>query len=142
MAKGAYILADAADGKPDILLLATGSEVGLCIEAYEQLSQEGINVRVVSMPSWELFEQQNQDYRDEVLPPEITARIGVEQASVFGWHRYIGPSGEIVGMQTFGASAPLKELQKKFGFTAEHVVTKAKDLLAQQAGELRMVSNA
>ena len=144
VAQGAYILTDATDGQPDILLLGTGSEVGLCIEAYEQLSAEGIKPRVVSMPSWEFFEQQEQAYRDRVLPPEITARIGVEQAGIFGWHRYVGPTGEIVGMQTFGASAPLKELQKKFGFTAEHVVVRAKDLLAQQNSgpELRLASNA
>ena len=132
--KGAYILADAPDNKPDILLLATGSEVALCVQAYEQLTAEGIKARVVSMPSWELFEQQDQAYRDGVIPPDVTARISVEQAGTFGWHRYVGPAGRTIGMQTFGASAPLKELQKRFGFTAENLVATAKDLVAKQAG--------
>ena len=134
VAKGAYILADAPDNKPDILLLATGSEVALCVQAYEQLTAESIKARVVSMPSWELFEQQDQAYRDRVIPPDVTARISVEQAGTFGWHRYVGPAGRTIGMQTFGASAPLKELQKKFGFTAENLVATAKDLIATQAG--------
>ncbi|MEW6299249.1 MAG: transketolase, partial [Thermodesulfobacteriota bacterium] len=115
VAKGAYILADAPGGKPDILLLASGSEVGLCVAAYEQLTAEGIQARVVSMPSWELFEQQSQEYRDSVIPPAVAARVAVEQASTFGWSRYVGPAGGIIAMKTFGASAPLKELQRKFG---------------------------
>jgi transketolase len=126
VAQGAYVLADAKDGKPDVLLLATGSEVSLCIEAYEQLTAEGINARVVSMPSWELFEQQSQAYRDHVMPPEITARVSVEQASTLGWERYVGPHGRTIGMQTFGASAPLKALQKTFGFLSASVVAAAK----------------
>jgi transketolase len=126
VARGAYILADAEDGKPDVLLLATGSEVSLCIEAYEQLKTEGIKARVVSMPSWELFEQQSQDYRDSVIPPSITARVCVEQASTFGWGEYVGSSGARIVMHTFGASAPLKELQRKFGFTPDKVVAAAK----------------
>ncbi|XGV97651.1 MAG: transketolase [Leptolyngbya sp. BL-A-14] len=125
-AKGAYILADADDGKPDVLLLATGSEVSLCIQAYEQLKTDGIKARVVSMPSWELFEQQSQDYRDQVLPPQITARVSVEQAATFGWERYVGRTGQMIGMHTFGSSAPLKDLQKKFGFTPDAILDAAK----------------
>lgn len=131
VAKGAYVLADAADGKPEVLLLATGSEVSLCLDAYEQLQQEGIGARVVSMPSWELFEQQPEPYRESVLPPEVTARVSVEQASTLGWARYVGADGHSIGMKTFGASAPLKELQRKFGFTPENVVFAAKRQLAK-----------
>ena len=120
------MLADAEDGKPEVLLMATGSEVALCIDAYEQLKTEGIKARVVSMPCWGLFDLQSQEYRDSVLPPSVTARVGVEQAATLGWHRFIGLDGHIVGMQTFGASAPLKELQKKFGFTPDQVVAAAK----------------
>lgn len=123
---GAYILADASDGKPDVLMLATGSEVALCIQAYETLKTEGIKARVVSMPSWELFEQQSQDYQDQVLPRDVTARIAVEQAATFGWERYVGRTGHIIGMHTFGASAPLLALQQKFGFTPDQVVAAAK----------------
>ncbi|HVS31610.1 MAG TPA: transketolase [Thermoanaerobaculia bacterium] len=125
-AKGAYILADAEGGKPDVILMASGSEVSLCVDAYEALKKEGIRARVVSMPSWELFEKQEQSYRDEVLPPKVLARVGVEQASTFGWSHYLGLTGHRIGMRTFGASAPLKELQKKFGFTAEKVIEAAK----------------
>src|SRR5262245_41601695 len=131
LSKGAYILADAKGGKPDLLLLATGSEVALCVEAYEQLTADGVKARVVSMPSWELFEQQDQAYRDHVIPPEVTARVSVEEASTFGWNRYVGPTGESIGMHTFGASAPLKALQTKFGFTPERVVAAAQGQLAQ-----------
>jgi transketolase len=130
VAKGAYVLADAEGGKPDVILVASGSEVSLCVEAFERLKTDGIRARVVSMPSWELFEQQNRSYRDDVLPPEVTARVSVEQASTFGWERYVGRGGTRIGMQTFGASAPLKELQKKFGFTVEHVVEAARDQVA------------
>ena len=133
VARGAYVLADAEGGRPEVILLSTGSEVPLCVEAFERLTAEGFRVRVVSMPSWELFEQQNQSYRDVVLPPEVTARVSVEQASTFGWQRYVGPTGRMVGMKTFGASARLKELQKKFGFTVEHVVEAARDLVAGRA---------
>jgi transketolase len=129
--KGAYVLADAPGGKPDVLLLTTGSELGLCVAAYEQLSGDGIKARVVSMPSWELFEQQSQAYRDSVIPPAVSARVSVEQASTFGWSRYVGLTGTSIGMQSFGASAPLKELQKKFGFTTENVVAAAKAQLAR-----------
>ncbi len=129
--KGAYILADAPSGKPDVLLLATGSEVSLCVAAYEQLSQQGVGTRVVSMPSWELFDQQPREYQESVLPPAVTRRISVEQASTVGWDRYVGPAGRIIGMRTFGASAPLKALQKKFGFMPETIVSAAKELLGQ-----------
>jgi transketolase len=132
LAKGAYVLADAKAGRPDVLLLATGSEVALCLEAYEKLTADGVKTRVVSMPSWELFERQSQEYRDHVLPPEVSARVSVEEASTFGWSQYVGATGQSIGMRTFGASAPLKELQKKFGFTPEHVVTAAKAQLARR----------
>jgi transketolase len=128
-AKGAYILADADDGQPEVILIGTGSEVSFCVDAYEQLKSEGIKARVVSMPSWELFEQQSQEYRDSVLPPSVTARVSVEQASTLGWARYVGLTGCSIGMETFGASAPLKALQQKFGFTVEHVVEEAKKLV-------------
>ncbi|MCA9471408.1 MAG: transketolase [Nitrospirales bacterium] len=141
VAKGAYILADADDGEPDVLLLATGSEVSMCIEAYEQLKVEGVKCRVVSMPSWEIFEQQPLGYRDAVLPPHVTARVSVELASTFGWGQYIGTKGQSIGMKTFGASAPLKELAKKFGFSSEHVVVAAKAQL-EQAKNLSFVHPA
>jgi transketolase len=124
--KGAYVLADAADGKPDVILMATGSEVHLCVKAYEQLSQEGVKARVVSMPCWEIFEEQPKEYRESVLPESVSARVSVEQASTFGWRRYTGLRGVTIGMETFGASAPLKELQEKFGFTPEKIVSAAK----------------
>jgi transketolase len=130
--KGAYVLAEADGGNPDILLLATGSEVHLCVNAYEQLTAEGIKARVVSMPSWELFDQQDQQYWDNVLPPHVTARVAVEQAATLGWDRYAGAKGRIIGMNTFGASAPLKALQKKFGFSPECVIAAARALLAKQ----------
>jgi transketolase len=132
VARGAYVLADDPAGKPEVLLLATGSEVSLCVEAFERLTSEGVHARVVSMPSWELFEQQNQSYRDSVLPPEVTARVAVEQASPFGWERYVGPTGSMIGMMSFGASAPLKELQQKFGFTVDRVVEAARAQLAHR----------
>ena len=120
-----------------MLLLATGSEVALCVEAYEKLKAEGINGRVVSMPSWDIFEyycKKHPEYRESVLPARVTARLAVEQASTFGWDRYIGSAGRCIGMETFGASAPLKELQKKFGFTPERVVAVAKELVAKPRG--------
>ena len=110
-------------GKPSVILIGTGSEVALCVDAYESLTREGIAARVVSMPSWELFEQQDQAYRDSVLPPEVTARVSVEQASVIGWDRYVGMNGAKIGMHTFGSSAPLKDLLTKFGFTPDKVVS-------------------
>ncbi|HEV2960959.1 MAG TPA: transketolase [Candidatus Angelobacter sp.] len=129
LAKGAYILADAPNGKPELILMATGSEVSLCLSVYEELSREGRKVRVVSMPSWEIFEKQSREYRDSVLPPEVKARISVEQASTLGWAQYVGHDGITIGMKTFGASAPLKELQKKFGFTPDAVMEAARKLL-------------
>lgn len=132
LAQGAYILADAADGKPDVILIGTGSEVALCVSAYEKLTAEGAKVRVVSMPSWELFEHQSQEYRDRVLPPNVTARVAVEQASTFGWERYVGLTGMVIGMKTFGASAPLKDLLTKFGFTPDGVIAAAKQQLAKK----------
>ncbi len=129
LARGAYVLADVPDGKPDVLLLATGSEVVLCLEAHERLKAEGIKARVVSIPSWELFDDQPQEYRDHVLPPDVTARVSVEKASTFGWAKYAGASGHRIGMRSFGASAPLKDLVKKFGFSAEQVVAAAKEQL-------------
>ena len=131
LAKGAYILADAQGGKPDVLLLASGSEVALCVEAHEQLTAQGIRSRVISMPSWELFHDQDAAYRDSVLPPDVTARVSVEQASVFGWAHFGGLSGESIGMRSFGSSAPLKDLQKEFGFTVERVVEAAKAQLGR-----------
>jgi transketolase len=131
VAKGAYILADAPDGKPEVILMATGSEVSLCIAAYEQLVSEGIRARVVSMPSWDIFEKQDESYKQHVLPPEVKARVGVEQASTFGWSQYVGPSGRIIGMRTFGASAPIKDVLKKFGFTSDHVAEAARAVIRE-----------
>jgi len=129
-AKGAYVLADAG-GKPQVILLSTGSEVSLCIDAFEKLKAEGIRARVVSMPSWELFERQPEAYRAEVLPPDVKARVSVEQASLMGWSYYTGVGGFGIGMHTFGASAPLKALLKKFGFTPEKVVEAAREAIAR-----------
>jgi len=131
VARGAYVLADAPGGNPEIILIASGSELSLAAEAHGKLVAEGIRSRVVSMPSWEIFEDQTREYRDRVLPPAVTARIAIEQASTFGWDRYVGPSGLVIGMKTFGASAPLKELQKKFGFQPDRVVGAAKTLLGK-----------
>ncbi len=130
LSHGAYILADAPGGNPEVIIIASGSEVSLAVEAHEKLLSEGIRSRVVSMPSWEIFEQQPRAYRESVLPPNVTARVAVEQASTFGWERYVGTSGQVVGMNTFGASAPLKELQRKFGFEPDHVIAVAKQQLA------------
>jgi transketolase len=132
--RGAYVLADADDGRPDVLLLASGSEVSLCVDAYERLKSEGIRARVVSMPSWELFEQWCRvfpGYREQILPGSVSARVSVEKASTLGWARYVGARGTTIGMETFGASAPLKELQQKFGFTPEHIVRAAREQIAQ-----------
>ena len=124
--RGAYILADSENAAPEVLLLASGSEVSLCVQAFDQLKAEGIPARVVSMPSWELFEQQTPEYKNSVIPAVVVPRVSVEQASTFGWERYVGLRGYSIGMKNFGASAPLKELQKKFGFTVENVVAAAK----------------
>jgi transketolase len=131
LARGAYVMADAADGFPQIILIASGSEVALVIQAHEALTARGIRSRVVSMPSWDIFEQQPQSYREEVLPAAVTARLAVEQGSVLGWRDYVGSQGRVLGMKTFGASAPLKELQRKFGFEPEHVVSVAMELLGR-----------
>lgn len=129
LAKGAYIQVDADNGKPEVILIASGSEVHLCIEAYEQLKVEGINTRVVSMPSWELFEKQNPEYKEEILPSGVLLRVSVEMAATLGWSKYVGPKGCSIGMETFGASAPLKDLQKKFGFTPDKIVSVVKELI-------------
>jgi transketolase len=132
VARGAYVMADARGGSPEIILIASGSEVSLVVDAHEVLTSRGIRARVVSMPSWEIFEHQPQSYRDEVLPPGVKARIAVEQGAVLGWERYVGASGRVIGMKTFGASAPLKELQRKFGFEPERVVAVAMELLGRK----------
>jgi len=131
VARGAYVLADPPAGKPEVILIASGSEVSLCVNAHEALLAEGIRSRVVSMPSWDIFEHQPQAYRDSVLPPDVTARVAVEQASTFGWERYVGWSGRVIGMKTFGASAPLKELLRKYGFEPERVTEVVKELLGK-----------
>jgi transketolase len=131
LARGAYVLADAEGGAPEVILMATGSEVSLCVEAQATLKDKGVRARVVSMPSWELFEAQDASYREKVLPRAITARVAVEAGAELGWDRYAGPTGAIIGMHTFGASAPIKDVMRHFGFTAEHVVETA---LAQVKG--------
>jgi transketolase len=131
VAKGAYVLIDAEGGKPDVILMGTGSEVHLCVEAYEKLKAEGIKARVVSMPSWELFEKQDAAYKESVFPSSVTARVSVEMAATFGWERYVGPKGKMIGMHSFGASAPLKDVLKKFGFLTENVVAAAKEVLGK-----------
>jgi transketolase len=131
VARGAYVLADADSGKPSVILIGTGSEIALCVEAYEALTREGVATRVVSMPSWELFEQQDQAYRDSVLPPDVSARVSVEQGSVIGWDRYVGMNGAKIGMHTFGSSAPIKDLLKKFGFTPDKVEAAAREQIAK-----------
>ena len=131
LARGAYILADADGGKPQVILIGTGSEVSLCVDAFEKLKQEGIKARVVSMPSWDVFEAQDQSYRDQVLPPAVTARVAVEQGSTLGWERYVGSRGRVIGMHSFGASGPIKDVQKHFGFTSDAVLKAARAVLAQ-----------
>ena len=132
VARGAYMLAEAPGGNPEVILIATGSELSLAVEAHEKLLAEGIRSRVVSMPSWDIFDHQSREYRDSVLPPTVKARVAVEQGSTLGWERYVGESGRIIGMHTFGASAPLKELQRKFGFEPERVVAAARELLGKK----------
>jgi transketolase len=131
VAKGGYVLADAPGGKPEVILMATGSEVHLCVEAYEKLKAEGISARVVSMPCWEIFERQDAAYQQSVLPPNVAARVSVEMAATLGWERYVGPKGKMLGMHTFGASAPLKDVLKKFGFVTDKVVATAKEVLGK-----------
>ena len=132
VAKGAYVLGDAPGGNPEVILIASGSEVCLVVQAHEKLIAEGIRSRVVSMPSWEIFDHQPREYRDSVLPPKVRARVAVEQGSTLGWERYVGEAGQVIGMKTFGASAPLKELQKKFGFDPDHVAQAAKEQLGRK----------
>jgi transketolase len=129
-AQGAYVLADTRGGNPELILIASGSEVSLVVEAYERLLKEGIRARAVSMPSWDIFEHQTQEYRGSVRSPNVKVRVAVEQASTFGWERYVGEKGRVIGMHTFGASAPLKELQKNSGLEPDQVVAVAKELLA------------
>ena len=132
VARGAYVMADAPGGPPEIILIASGSEVvAWSSRRMKRWQRRGISSRVVSMPSWDIFEHQPQSYRDEVLPPTVKARIAVEQGSVLGWDRYVGAAGRVIGMKTFGASAPLKELQRKFGFEPERVVATALELLGR-----------
>jgi transketolase len=129
LAKGGYALNDVPN--PDVILIGTGSEVSLCVEAAEKLAAEGVKARVVSLPCWELFEKQPKEYRDAVIPPAVTARVCVEAAESFGWDRYAGPGGAVIGMRSFGASAPMKDVYKHFGFTTENVVSTAKKLLGK-----------
>ena len=129
--RGGYVLADPEGGDPEVILIATGSEVPLTVLAHEKLISEGVRSRVVSLPCWEIFERQEQSYRDEVLPPEITARVSVEEASTLGWERFVGPEGAKIGMHTFGSSAPLKDVQTKFGFTPDRVAETAKEVLGR-----------
>jgi len=130
-AHGAYVLADPPGGNPEVIIVASGSELSLAVDAHETLIAKGVRSRVVSMPSWDIFEHQHQEYRDSVLPPAVTARVAVEQASTLGWERYVGTSGRVIGMHTFGASAPLKELQRKFGFDPAQVAEAAREQLRQ-----------
>jgi transketolase len=132
LVKGAYVLADAAGKSLQLILIATGSEVAPALEAYEKLSAEGIGARLVSMPSWDLFEKQPQSYRDEVLPPEVTSRLAIEAAAPFGWERYVGTKGDVIGMNRFGASAPYKALAEHFGFNAANIVEHARRLLGDK----------
>lgn len=134
VARGAYVLADPPSGDPQVILLATGSEVSLALSARDELAAEGIRARVVSMPCWELFDRQPREYRDEVLPPSVTARVGIEQASTFGWERYVGDRGALIGMHTYGASAPLKQLLTEFGFTPQRVAQVARELVTAREG--------
>jgi transketolase len=135
VARGAYVLSDSTADLPSVMLIATGSEVSLALKAHQQLSAEGVRSRLVSMPSWELFEAQPQSYRDSVLPPRVRARVTVEAASPLGWDRYAGPDGAIIAVRSFGASAPGPIVMEKFGFTVEHVVAAAREVLARQGAE-------
>jgi transketolase len=128
LARGGYVLAD-CEGEPEVILIGTGSEVRLAVDAYEDLSEEGTRARVVSLPSWQLFDQQDEEYRESVLPEAVQARVAVEQGSTLGWDRYVGPQGRIIGMHTFGASAPLKEVESKFGFTPDKVAEAAREVI-------------
>jgi transketolase len=133
--KGAYILSDSSPGKPEVILLATGSEVHLALEVHEKLLAEGVKTRVVSMPSWELFEQQPEKYRQEVLPPDVTKRVSIEAGVTLGWHRYVGSEGEIIGIDHFGASAPGNVLLKEFGFTSLDILNRVRAVLTRKKGK-------
>jgi len=132
VARGAYVLGDPPGGNPEVILIASGSELSLAVQAHERLLAEGVRCRVVSMPSWDLFEHQPREYRESVLPPRVKARVAVEQGSVLGWERYVGESGRVIGMKTFGASAPLRELQRKFGFEPDRVMAAALEQLGRK----------
>jgi transketolase len=129
--RGGYVLADADGSDPELILIATGSDVALAVEAYEQLTADGVRARVVSLPSFDLFDRQPDEYREQVLPAAVTARVSIEEASTLGWDRYVGPGGESIGMHTFGSSAPLRDVLGKFGFTPERVVETAREVLAR-----------
>jgi transketolase len=131
VAKGGYVLADAEGGKPEVILIGTGTELQHCVAAYETLKSQGIKARVVSLPCFAIFDEQDAAYKESVLPAAVTARVSIEMGSTFGWDRYVGPKGTIIGMHTFGASAPLKDLLKKFGFGPDEVVAAAKKLLGK-----------
>ncbi len=131
LTRGGYVLADATAKSPEVILIASGSEVAVALEAFEKLAAEGTAVRVVSLPSWDIFERQGQAYKDEVLPPAVTARLAIEAAAPLGWDRYVGPKGAVIGMTRYGASAPYKILAEKFGFTAANVIQRAKQLLGR-----------
>jgi transketolase len=133
--QGAYILSDSSPGKPDVILIATGSEVHLALQVHEKLLAEGIKTRVVSMPSWELFEQQPEAYRQKVLPPEVTIKVSIEAGATLGWYRYVGEGGEIIGIDHFGASAPGNILLKEFGFTSENILARVRSLLTRKKGK-------
>jgi transketolase len=129
--RGAYTLYDPAGGEPEILLLATGSEVSLALESAKKLAGEGIRARVVSMPSWELFDAQTQEYKESVLPPAVRKRLGIEAAIPFGWHKWVGTDGEVHAIERFGASGPMKDLAREFGFTPEKVIERVKKMLGR-----------
>jgi transketolase len=132
--RGAYILVDDENHAPEVILISTGSEVALCIAARDELKKQGVRARVVSMPSWELFEEQDNRYRDQVLPPRIRARVSVEAASPVGWDRYVGPDGTRIAMTSFGASGPYKDVYKHFNFTTEHIIQAAREQIARNKG--------
>jgi transketolase len=135
--RGGYVLADPDDGSPEVILIATGSEVALALDAFEDLSSSGVKARVVSLPSWYMFDRQPEEYRESVLPSEVEARVSIEEASTLGWDRYVGTIGAMIGMHTFGSSAPLKDVQTKFGFTPERVAETAREVLARAGGRGR-----
>jgi transketolase len=133
--RGGYVLADPPDGDPELILIASGSEVALAVEAHEALAADGIGARIVSMPSFELFERESEEYRESVLPAAVTARVSIEEASTLGWDRFVGPQGAKIGMHTFGSSAPLKDVLGEFGFTPERVVETARETLRRNGGD-------